>query len=138
MNQTYVINNNSSNMKKTQLKAKLNKLRQRTQLLLQNGSWKKYFNSTDDLYLVSTTTTATTQEEIFRNNLVESEEQKTILDINTKSSSKFNSLTKSNMLLTPIENYFLTNSHSHLNLLNETPIVKNVKSMYHFFFFFFF
>jgi hypothetical protein len=132
MNQTYVINNNiNSSMKKTQLKAKLNKLRQRTQLLLQNGSWKKYFNSpSDDLYLVSTTT----QEEIFRNNLVESDEQKTILDINTKTSSKFNSLTKSNMLLTPIENYFLTNSHSHLNLLNETPIVKNVKSMYHFFF----
>ena len=132
MNQTYVIenlinNNNNDDAKKHKLKAKLGKLRERTQLLLQNHSWKKYFNNSNNFYLVSTSSSG--DENIFRKNeIIEHDEQhqKSILMINTKSNSKLNSFqnNNNNILLTPIENYFLTNSNTHLNLFNETPIAR--------------
>ena len=150
MNQTYIIQNlmntdKNIEAKKCKLKTKLGKLRERTQLLLQNHSWKKYFENTtstiNNMYLVSSSNEEISSgENVFRKNEVNNndcENQKSVLAVNSKLPSFLNQNTSNcnnnnnnnNLLLTPIENYFLTNSNTQLNLFDETPIVRNDKSM---------
>lgn len=213
MNQTYVVNgisacntdstgsadyNNNSVMtiKKLQMKLRLSKLRERTQLLLQNHNWRKYFNSThndefcDSIVLTPTNTSSSIThvtrsiinklsysdddeevdeieedfEYVCRNNenfkftTANANKHNSLLLINNNSNSKLNSFkdaaaalvsttaatagaaitatNQENLLLTPIENYFLT-TNSQLNLFNETPVMmivnndkRNTKSMY--------
>ena len=150
MNQTYIIQNLMKNTedktaetKKYKLKTKLGKLRERTQQLLQNHSWRKYFETTNstmnNFYLVSSSNEEISSgENIFRKNEVNNdcceENQKSVFAVNSKLPSFLNQNTSNcnnnnNLLLTPIENYFLTNSNTQLNLFDETPIVRIDKSM---------
>ena len=148
MNQTYIIENlitNNSNDKKSKLKAKLGKLRERTQLLLQNHSWKKFFEnsntmisneqqqqqqSINNIYLVSSSTENSGENIFRRNNEINNEcddQKASILVVKQSFLNKDTSNCNNNLLFTPIENYFLTSNTQLNNIFDETPIIREDK-----------